>query len=148
MGASDKKQNREVSPMNEVVAFLKQNPVVYCATVGLDGKPKVRPFQYMLEQDGKFFFCTSNRKEVYREMKHQPYVEFCVTNTSFAWIRLKGKVVFSDDRAVKGRIMEENPLIKNIYQSPDNPVFEIFYLGDAQASIADFSGDPAKNYKL
>jgi len=134
--------------MNEVVAFLKQNPVVYFATVGLDGRPKVRPFQFMLEQNGKLFFCTSNRKEVYREMKQLPYVECCVTNASFAWMRLKGKAVFAEDRTVKEKIMEENPLIKNIYQSPDNPVFEIFFLGDAQASIADFSGDPAKNYKL
>jgi uncharacterized pyridoxamine 5'-phosphate oxidase family protein len=32
--------------------------------------------------------------------------------------------------------------IKSIYKTPDNPVFEIFYLQDAEAVIYDFSGNP------
>lgn len=34
--------------MNEVVEFLKENSVQYFATVGLDGKARVRPFQFMI----------------------------------------------------------------------------------------------------
>ena len=30
--------------MNEVVKFLRENPVQYLATVGRDGKAKCRPF--------------------------------------------------------------------------------------------------------
>lgn len=30
--------------MNEVLIFLKNNPVQFFATVDLDNKPKVRPF--------------------------------------------------------------------------------------------------------
>lgn len=41
--------------MNEVVKFLTENPVQYFATIGLDGKPKVRPFQFMLEYGGKLY---------------------------------------------------------------------------------------------
>ena len=44
--------------MNEVVKFLTENPVQYFATIGLDGMPKVRPFQFMLEKGGKLYFCT------------------------------------------------------------------------------------------
>lgn len=33
--------------MNEVIDFLKNNPVQYIATIGLNQKPKVRPFQFM-----------------------------------------------------------------------------------------------------
>ena len=50
--------------MKEVVQFLKDNTVQYFATVGLDGRPKARPFQFMLENEGKLYFCTSNEKEV------------------------------------------------------------------------------------
>ena len=32
--------------MNEVVKFLKENPVQYLATVGRDGKAKCRPFMF------------------------------------------------------------------------------------------------------
>lgn len=55
--------------MSEVVQFLQQNPVQYIATVGVDGKARVRPFQFMLEKGGKLYFCTSNQKSVFAEMK-------------------------------------------------------------------------------
>lgn len=87
--------------MKEVVEFLKANPVQYLSTVGLDGKAKVRPFQFMIERDGKLYFCTNNEKDVYAEIKNNPYVEITTASTTFAWIRLNGKVVFSDDLAIK-----------------------------------------------
>ncbi|AST58075.1 pyridoxamine 5'-phosphate oxidase-related FMN-binding protein [Thermoanaerobacterium thermosaccharolyticum] len=134
--------------MNEVVNFLSENPVLYLATIGRDGKPKVRPFQFMLEKDGKLFFCTSNQKEVYKEIKLNPYVEFSTTNQNNVWIRISGRIKFSNDLEVKTTIIEHNPLVKSIYKTPDNPIFEIFYLDDAKAVIADFSGQPPKQYNL
>lgn len=40
----------------------------------------------------------------------------------------------------------ENPIVKNNYQTPDNPIFEVFYLADAKAVIADFSGNPPREF--
>ena len=132
--------------MKEVVEFLKANPVQYFATVGLDGKPKVRPFQFMLEQGGKLYYCTGNAKPVFREIQKQPWVEICTSTPAFAWIRLSGKVVFSKDLSIKRRIFEENEILRTIYQTPDNPAFELFYLDQARAVIADFSGNPPREY--
>lgn len=134
--------------MNEVVKFLNENPVQFLATIGKDGKPKVRPFQFMIEKDGKLFFCTSNGKDVYQEVKGNPYIELSVSSPSFAWLRLSGKVVFSQDKDVKAAIIEHSPLVKSIYKTPDNPIFEIFYLDEVEAVIADFSGNPPKKYSL
>ena len=134
--------------MKEVVTFLKENPVQYLATTGKDGKAKVRPFQFMIEKDGKLLFCTSNQKEVYKEMQATPYIEFCVSSPNFSWIRLSGKVEFLDDSVVKAAVIETSPLVKSIYKTPDNPTFEIFYLKDARAIMADFSGQPPKHYQL
>lgn len=134
--------------MNEILTFLKENPVQYFATVGLDGKPKVRPFQFMIEEDGKLYFCTNHAKDVYQQIKHQPYVEICTSSPTFAWIRLSGKAVFSQDLSIKEKVIESSPLVKNLYQSASNPIFEIFYLEEAQAVIADFSGNPPREYRL
>ena len=41
-----------------------------------------------------------------------------------------------------------NPIVKGQYNSADNPIFEVFYLKDAHAVIADFSGNPPKEYNL
>ena len=55
--------------MNEVVKFLKENPVQYLATVGRDGKAKCRPFMFAGEMDGKLWFCTNSTKDVYKDMQ-------------------------------------------------------------------------------
>lgn len=49
--------------MEKVIKFLQENSILFLATIGLDGKPKVRPFQFMLENEGKLYFCTSNQKK-------------------------------------------------------------------------------------
>jgi uncharacterized pyridoxamine 5'-phosphate oxidase family protein len=132
--------------MNDVVKFLTENPVQYLATVGPDGKPRVRPFQFMLERDGRLFFCTNNGKDVYAQIKRHPYVELCTSSPKAAWIRLSGKAVFSKDLDIKRKIIEGSDLVRSIYKTAENPIFEIFYLDEAKAVIADFSGNPPREY--
>lgn len=133
--------------MNEVVKFLQENPVQYLATVGRDGKAKCRPFMFCFEQDEKLWFCTNNTKDVYQDLQKNPYIEVSVSSPSYAWIRLNGKAVFENNMAVKAECMN-NPIVKGQYQSAENPIFEAFYLADARAVIADFSGNPPKEYTL
>ena len=134
--------------MNEVVKFLKENPVQYFATVGKDNKAKVRPFQFILEDGGKLWFCTNNQKDVYEEMQANPYVQVCVSTPKFEWIRLSGKAVFKNDMDIKEKVIEASPLVKNLYENASNPIFDVFYLDEAKAVIADFSGNPPKEYSL
>jgi uncharacterized pyridoxamine 5'-phosphate oxidase family protein len=133
--------------MEEVVSYLKKSGMQYLATIGLDGKPKVRPFQFMFEEDGKLWFCTSNQKEIYKELKKQAYIELCAAGEKMSWLRLKGKVIFCNDIKIKERVFEESPLVKGIYKAPDNPAFEVFYLQELIASITEL-GKPAVIYKL
>ncbi|HIT18300.1 MAG TPA: pyridoxamine 5'-phosphate oxidase family protein [Candidatus Fimivivens faecavium] len=133
--------------MNEVVKFLTENPVQYLATIGRDGKPKCRPFMFCFEQDGKLWFCTNSQKDVYQDLQANPAVEVTVSSPAFAWIRLNGRAVFEDNRSVKEGCMN-NPIVKGQYQTADNPIFAVFYLENAHAVIADFSGNPPKEYDL
>ena len=136
------------NPVNAVTDFLIKSQVQYLATIGLDDKPKVRPFQFMLEDGGRLYFCTSNQKPVFKEIQKRPYVEFCASGANFSWLRLNGRVVFSKDLGLKARIQEASPIVKSIYKTPDNPTFEIFYLDGAVATIADFSGNPPQTFRL
>ena len=133
--------------MNEVTAFLQENPVQYLATVGRDGRAKCRPFMFCFEQDGKLWFCTNNQKDVYKDMQANPYIEVSISSPSYAWIRLSGRAVFENNMAVKEGCMN-NPIVKSQYQTADNPIFTVFYLADARAVISDFSGNPPKEYIL
>ena len=133
--------------MNEVTAFLQENPVQYLATVGRDGRAKCRPFMFCFEQDGKLWFCTNNQKDVYKDMQANPYIEVSISSPSYAWIRLSGRAVFENNMAVKEGCMN-NPIVKSQYQTADNPIFTVFYLAEARAVISDFSGNPPKEYIL
>ncbi len=134
--------------MKDVVDFLKASGVQYFSTVGSDGKPKVRPFGFMLEEGGRIYYCTSNRKNVFREMEKQPWVELCALGAENSWMRLSGRAVFVQDLALKARVQEASPMVKGLYGTPDNPVFEVFYLAEAQAVFQDFSGKPPRIVKL
>ncbi|HJD36082.1 MAG TPA: pyridoxamine 5'-phosphate oxidase family protein [Candidatus Blautia ornithocaccae] len=113
--------------MSKVVEFLQANPVQYLATVGRDNKAKVRPFMFLFEQEGKLWFCTNNTKDVYKDMQANPEVEVCVSDPTYAWIRIHGTAVFEDNMAVKEGAMN-NPIVKGQYETADNPIFEVFYI--------------------
>ena len=131
--------------MKEGVEFLQANPVQYLATVGRDGKAKCRPFMFCFEKDNRLWFCTNNQKDVYKDMQSNPYIEVSISSPNYAWIRLNGKVVFENNMEVKEECMN-NPIVKGQYNSANNPIFEVFYLENAHAVIADFSGNPPKEY--
>ena len=133
--------------MHEVVKFLRENPVQYLATTGRDGKAKCRPFMFAGELDGKLWFCTNNRKEVYKDMQAHPDIEISVSSPAYAWIRLNGEAVFENNMAAKEMCIQ-NPIVKGQYGEASNPIFEVFYLKGVHAVIADFSGNPPKEYDL
>ena len=140
-------RNKEEITMKKVVEFLNQNPVQYLATVGRDGKAKCRPFMFAGELDGRLWFCTNNQKDVYKDMQQNPNIEVSVSSPAYAWIRLNGEAVFENNMAAKEMCMQ-NPIVKGQYGEATNPIFEVFYLKDARAVIADFSGNPPREYDL
>ena len=127
--------------MEKVVTFLRENPVQYLATVGRDGKAKVRPFMFVGELEGKLWFCTNNTKDVYKDMQANPYIEITVSSPTYAWIRLHGKAVFEDNMPAK-ELAIANPIVKGQYGEATNPIFEVFYVEEPHGVIADFSGNP------
>ena len=133
--------------MKEVVKFLRENPVQYLGTVGRDGRAKCRPFMFAGELKGKLWFCTNNTKDVFADLQANPYTEITVSSPTYSWIRLSGRAVFENDAAVKEMCLE-NPIVKAQYGEASNPIFEVFYLAEARAVIADFSGNPPARYEL
>jgi len=133
--------------MDDVVKFLNENPVQYLATVGRDGKAKCRPFMFCFEKEGKLWFCTNEQKDVYLDLQENASVELSVSSPEYAWIRLHGEAVFEENMDVKEACMN-NPIVKGQYQTADNPIFKVFYLKNVKAVIADFSGNPPKEYSL
>jgi uncharacterized pyridoxamine 5'-phosphate oxidase family protein len=140
-------EKMEVNVMQEIIKVLKENPMGNLATVE-NGKPRVRPWGFMLEEGGQFFFCTNTTKDVYTQLQTTPYIEFTTTTKDMVWVRLNGQIKFSDDLQLKEKVLEANQMVKNIYQTPDNPIFAVFYLEHGTATMADFSGQPPRTFEF
>jgi len=133
--------------MQEVIKLLNENQNGYLATVE-NGHPRVRPWGFMFEEGGKFYFCTSNMKDVFKQLKETPYVEFSTTGQNFVWVRIRGEIKFSDDLRIKEKVLDNQPMVKSIYKTADNPIFEAFYIEHGTATVADFSGQPPKTFEF
>jgi uncharacterized pyridoxamine 5'-phosphate oxidase family protein len=136
--------------LSEVLSILQDpSAMAYLATVD-EGKPRVRPWGtgYLVEETGKIYFSTSSTKAVYRQLLETPYVEYSKTTASNAWIRISGEIHFDEDSRVKEQFFLHEPGLARIYQSPDNPVFKLFYLEQAIATVDDYTPNPQRVYSF
>jgi len=124
--------------MDEVLKFLKDNQIFYLATV--DGNvPKVRPFGFVMSYESKLYFCTSNQKDVFKQLQANPHVEVSTTSKTGEWLRLKGEVVFNTNKQSKQAALTAAPMLSKMY-TVDDAIFELFYLENAEATFRDMKG--------
>lgn len=122
--------------------LLKANPNGVLATAD-SGKITTRVFQYLFADGNKVYFCTSNQKAVCAQLKANPSVSFCTYPADFnPVLSINGKAVFTDDLALKARALDENPMIKGIYNEAANPVFELFYIDVEEVETFSFAEGP------
>ncbi|BAF58399.1 MAG: pyridoxamine 5'-phosphate oxidase family protein [Pelotomaculum sp.] len=125
--------------MDEVLKFLTDNPVFYIATVD-GGRPRVRPFGFVMKYEGKLWFCTNNQKNVYKQLRENPYFELCTASPDRKWLRLKGRAVFNSTPQAKAKALEVMPELKAMY-SADDPIFEVFYVEEGEATFYSLTGE-------
>ncbi len=120
--------------LRDVANYLDNVGIQFLATIGLDGKPKVRPMQYMVMEDGKLWFCTNSEKEVYAELQANPFVELCgckleKDEIQTPWIRFSAEVVFEERQDIRDAIIEKSAIVNTLYKNMrDNPIFKVFFL--------------------
>jgi uncharacterized pyridoxamine 5'-phosphate oxidase family protein len=128
--------------MEEILLILKENANGFLATVD-DGKPRVRPFGFILDDENKLYFCTNSMKNVYKQLLLIPFIEFSVTTKEMKTLRISGEIKFCEDIAIKDRVLNVYEPIKQGYKTADNPIFQVFYMEHGEAIISDFPGQPA-----
>jgi uncharacterized pyridoxamine 5'-phosphate oxidase family protein len=133
--------------MREITDFLSGNFNGFLATLE-DSKPRVRPYQFMVEDEGKLCFSTNNTKEVCKQLKADSSMEFSASNEAGGWIRLRGEVKFSADARIKEKILEKSEVVRSLYKTADHPAFEVFYLDHGLAQIMDAPGQQPRRIEF
>jgi uncharacterized pyridoxamine 5'-phosphate oxidase family protein len=129
--------------LSRIVDLIHEAGAFHIATIDGD-RPRVRPFGFITEFEGKLYFTTNNQKDFYHQLERNPLVEISATLGQDRWIRLSGKAVFDGNAAAKARAFELFGNFKAMYQSPDNPIFEVFYLENPSAVLYSFTAEPEK----
>ncbi len=122
--------------MISTVQYLSQCETFFLAT-SEDDQPKLRPFGAIAEIEGKAYLCTNNTKNVYKQLLKNPKVQIVGMLKDRTWIRVTGKAVPDHRREARVAFLELLPGIKRMY-TPDDNLFEVFYLEDVITELATF----------
>ncbi|WKY44315.1 pyridoxamine 5'-phosphate oxidase family protein [Eubacteriaceae bacterium ES2] len=124
--------------MNEVIEFLNECGTFFVSTVDGD-QPKVRPFGFVMEHDGKLCICTNNQKPVFAQLKANSAIEICGCKGP-DWVRLYGKAIPVTSEASQQKALEIMPMLSNMYSVGDG-VFEILAIENATADFCSMTGE-------
>ena len=101
--------------------FLRVHNEGVLATVS-EGKPCLRAFQIMKQEEGTLYFATAPQKEVYRQMQGNPNIEFMVLHGKVS-VRCSGTALFDVDDETCRWIYDNNPVLPRLYTSYDKLVY-------------------------
>ncbi|MDR3210681.1 MAG: pyridoxamine 5'-phosphate oxidase family protein [Planctomycetota bacterium] len=108
--------------------FLSKFPLGVMTTVE-GNQPRTRIFQFLWTEGERTYFSTGNYKDVYTQMQANNRVSFCTWDPKGnVVLSVDGPVTFVPDLAAKEKAMTVHPDLKEMYKSPDNPKFAIFYI--------------------
>src|SRR5512145_883077 len=102
-----KTEQEERMSKENVLAFLRENPACFIATMDWD-QPRVRGFLTVLFDDGKLYFTTGTMKSVYSQLAKNPKIELCYCSPDFRkTLRIAGTIEIVDDLAKKRQLVNE-----------------------------------------
>lgn len=127
--------------LKEIAQFLDENAPAFLATLGTCGNPRVRPMQSPLLVGERIYFCTANTKGLFKHIKNHKGIEFCSCAKDGTFLRLRANAIFEPNLEVKKMMFEKYPYLKQLYESPENSQFEVFYLDDLSARMQFMNGE-------
>lgn len=123
--------------MSQTIDFLRKAGTFYHASV--DGnEARVRPINSVISYNGKVYFETSNKKDMYRQMLCNPSVAISGMADG-KWIRITGKAVMDESKAAKIAMFEMLPALKKVYSYEE---MAPYYLTDMKSVVYSFIEEP------
>ena len=120
--------------LEQVKEILADGTIGYFATTNGE-QLEVRGWQYQFGEGNKFYFCTGNAKDVYKEMQVNPQVAFAGVSNEHN-IRISGKATFVTDATEKEKAFAKlSTAVQGMYESASNPTLEIFYIGSGELKV-------------
>lgn len=130
----DREDDAEVSAQG-CFQFLRECTYFFLATA-VDRRPRLRPMGFVFADDKALYLATDNRKNVYSELIQNPFIELASYNLNTRkWIRISGRTVRDSFGAVREKMEELYPMIRQEYIGKDEMYLAIFKVIIEEASI-------------
>ena len=125
--------------MEQLMAFLKENPTFYFATV--EGyMPRVRPLGFAMEYKGRLYFAIGKHKAAYKQILDNTNIEICTANKKGEWIRVQGTVDFDNSPEAKKKAFEVMPQLADMYNAESGLELGMVYMDRISAKLFSMSG--------
>ena len=99
-------------------------------------RPACRPFGAVAEYSGHLYISTGNTKEVYKQFKDLPYIQITALKAETReWLRLDATAEERTALSEKKMMLENCPVLKKRFSSPDDPFFALFRLNHCRAFV-------------
>ena len=129
--------------MDEILAFLKENPTYFLATVDENGNPRIRPFGTITKFEGKLIIQTGRKKDVYKQLKANPKAAISGMGSHGDWIRIECDLVEDPRDEASQAALDEYPSLQNMYAAGDGNC-TVFALENITAAYIDSFTEPRK----
>lgn len=122
----------------DCISFANEHGIAYFATEE-SGQPHVRPMGLWFADASGFYFQVSTVKACYKQLQNNKRVEFCffapgAEGRPGTVLRVTGEVDFIDDAALKKKVLEDRPFLKNMgIETPEDPRLVIFKIHTGEA---------------
>ena len=112
----------------------------FLGTIGLSGRPQIRPGHFLFEQEGALYFITVKSSLLYGELSKKPYVQSCIYDPETKTLcRISGKACFTEDTKILERSLQTLP---DIGEALDGKEFRIaYYLTEGQLELTSQSAE-------
>ncbi|MBE7083636.1 MAG: NimC/NimA family protein [Clostridiales bacterium] len=121
--------------MSKIYDFLLQCGTFFVLTVN-DNCPEGRPFGAVMEFSNKLFVATSNKKDVYKQMKNNPNVQLISLKAQTRnWLRASGIATECFDKELKVKMFDACPILNKHYGNPDCEFFAMFQIEVSKATL-------------
>lgn len=108
--------------MDRVRAIMDDARVGFVATCA-DGRPRVRPMSFVMQDDGRLWSSTYRGSGKLTELEANPLVEVCFLDAKGVHVRIEGRVVLTGGEAEKRSLLEQNPKVRRHFEDEHDPKF-------------------------
>ena len=132
---------------NGIFALINGNQVCYLAT-SEGNVPHVRGILVYRADDNGIIFHTGKFKDLYRQLRANPQVEFCFNNQdmqNLIQVRVSGKVEQLEDMALKQEIVSKRDFLKPWVEEQGYDGLAVFRLKKGRATVWTMATNFAPN---